>query len=158
MMQYEQMETNFEIDDNIINISCVSNTKKNKKLENTKVTSMLKTNVNETNLDIIKRFIKYCHDIYSNLNNINYNDTTINYYSINSFNVSSRSNNDKNNKIRETIIGAIINDQIPTNYYKYSLLWKRLKYEIDKYILDYKLKNMYWLGKHKFGNGYNRYK
>ena len=28
----------------------------------------------------------------------------------------------------------------------------------DKYILDYKLKNMYWLSKHSFGRGYNRYK
>lgn len=25
----------------------------------------------------------------------------------------------------------------------------------DRYILDWKLKNMYWLGKHTMGNGYN---
>jgi hypothetical protein len=28
----------------------------------------------------------------------------------------------------------------------------------DKYILDYKLKNMYWLSNHTMGRGYNRYK
>lgn len=28
----------------------------------------------------------------------------------------------------------------------------------DKYILDYKLKNMYWLGKHTVSCGYNKYK
>ena len=28
----------------------------------------------------------------------------------------------------------------------------------DKYILNWKLRNMYWLGNHTFGNGYNRYK
>lgn len=27
----------------------------------------------------------------------------------------------------------------------------------DKYILNWKLKNMYWLGKHTIGQGYNRY-
>lgn len=27
----------------------------------------------------------------------------------------------------------------------------------DKYILNWKLRNMYWLGKHTIGQGYNRY-
>ncbi len=27
----------------------------------------------------------------------------------------------------------------------------------DKYILNWKLRNMYWLGKNSFGHGYNRY-
>jgi len=28
---------------------------------------------------------------------------------------------------------------------------------LDKYILNYKLRNMYWKGQHTFGRGYNRY-
>jgi hypothetical protein len=28
----------------------------------------------------------------------------------------------------------------------------------DKYILNWKLRNMYWKGQHSFGCGYNRYK
>jgi hypothetical protein len=27
----------------------------------------------------------------------------------------------------------------------------------DKYILNWKLRNIYWLGKNSFGNGYNVY-
>lgn len=130
------METKPEID-NVINSSSGSKTKKIKKQEKRKVKKL------KEYVDIIKCFIKYCHNVYSNLNDINYNNTIINYYSINSFHLSSRTENDKNNKRRETIIGAIINNQIPTNYSKYSLLWKKLKYEIDKYILDLcKLNNL----------------
>jgi hypothetical protein len=29
---------------------------------------------------------------------------------------------------------------------------------LDKYILNWKLRNMYWKGKHSFGRGYNKYK
>ena len=116
-----------ELINNVSNSSPVSNTKKVKK----QPILIVKDDV-----DIIKRFIKHCHNVYSNLDNIYYNDTKINYYSINSFHLSSRSDNDKNNKIRETIIGAIINNRIPPNYYKYSLIWKKIKYEIDKYILE----------------------
>ena len=87
-------------------------------------------------LKIMLRFHKYCHNIYSKLTVVFYNKTLINYYSINSFNISSRTDNDKNNKIRESIIGSIINNQIPKDYYKYSLRWKKMKDEIDKYILD----------------------
>lgn len=124
------MEIKPELTNDVIT-SSVPKTKKIKKQEKNKVKIIL-----EDDVYIITRFIKYCHKVHSNLNNINYNNTIINYYSINSFNLSLKSDNDKNNKIRETIIGAIINNHIPTNYYKYSLLWKKLKYEIDKYILD----------------------
>lgn len=124
------METKPEIN-NVINSSSISKTTNVKKQPKKKVKLII-----EDDADIIKRFIKHCHNVYSNLNNINYNNTIINYYSINSFYLSSRSDNDKNNKIRESIIGAIINNQIPTNYYKYSLIWKKMKYEVDKYISD----------------------
>lgn len=88
------------------------------------------------NIAIIKRFIIYCCNVYSKFDNVIYNKTTINYYSINSFDLSSRTNNDKNNKIRESIIGAIINNKIPYNYYKYSFRWTKMKDEIDKYISE----------------------
>jgi hypothetical protein len=146
------METNPEMNVRINSLS-VSNTKKKKQKKN-KVKLILEDNIN-----IIERFIKYCHTIYSNLDNINYNNTIINYYSIHSFYLSTKTNNDKNNKIRETIIGAIINSQIPTNYYKYSLLWKKLKYEIDNYILNLcilnKLTNQTQKCVHKAGRTHN---
>ena len=113
------------------------------------------------NIHIITRFMKHCHTIYSNLNSmsITYNKTTINYNSVNSFNISSRSKNDANNKIRENIIGAIINNRIPREYYTYSLLWKNLKDEIDKYISQlcsiYKLKNETKKCLHKAGRKNN---
>lgn len=97
----------------------------------------------EEMVKIIKRFINYCNNIYSNLNNVNYNKSTLNYYSINSFHLSPRSDNDKNNKIRENVIGAIINNKIPNNYYKYSIIWKKLKDNIDNFITDLcKLNNL----------------
>lgn len=123
--------------------------KKNKKIEL----------IMEDDINVIKRFINHCHNIYSSLKSINYNNTEINYYSIESFDLSSRKDNDKNNKIRESIIGAIINDQIPIEYYKYSLIWKKMKTEIDKYISDLCiLKNIVKLtqkGVHKAGRKNN---
>ncbi len=49
------------------------------------------------------------------------------YKDINAFIVSSKKDNDENNKIRENIIGAIINNKIPNEYYKYSRRWANLK-------------------------------
>lgn len=85
---------------------------------------------------IIQKFIKHCNKIYKNLNTISYNKSIINYYDINSFNISSKSNNDSNNKKREIIIGAIINNKIPNNYYKYSFRWYKLKEEVNNYIYN----------------------
>lgn len=117
-----------------IKSSSLSNTKKINKRKKVKL-------ILDEHINTIERFINYCHNVYSNLNNINYNNETINYYSINSFYLSSKKNNNKNNKMRETIIGVIINNKLSTNYYKYSSLWKKLKYKIDKYILDLCLLN-----------------
>lgn len=107
----------------------------------------------------IRMFIKYCHNVYSKLKNVNYNKIIINYYSINSFNISSRMTNHENNNIRESIIGAIINNKIPTDYYKYSSRWKQLKDEINKYIdnlcgLNNTIKQTQ-ICKHKSGRKYN---
>jgi hypothetical protein len=136
----------------VVNIlSSISNTQKNKKQPAELIL--------EKHVFILKRFINLCHNIYSKLNNINYNNTTINYYCINSFDLSSRSDNDKNNKIRESIIGSIINNQIPTDYYTYSLRWKKMKDEIDKYISDLckinKLTNQTQNCSHKAGRKHN---
>ena len=46
-----------------------------------------------------------------------YNKELFNVKSINAFNISSRCNNDKNNKTREHIIGALINNKVPENYF-----------------------------------------
>jgi len=46
-----------------------------------------------------------------------YNKETITYTSLDAFNLSSRQLNDKNNKTRENIIGSIINNKVPNNYY-----------------------------------------
>jgi hypothetical protein len=46
-----------------------------------------------------------------------YNKEILSVKSINAFNISSRSNNDKNNKTREHIIGALINNKVPENYF-----------------------------------------
>ena len=56
------------------------------------------------------------HKVF-NLKSFIYNNKNINDKSINAFNLSIRQLNDKNNKIRENIIGAIINNKVPENYY-----------------------------------------
>jgi hypothetical protein len=75
------------------------------------------------------------HDLMTrfNLRSIIYNKEKIMYTSIHSFNVSIKGLNDKNNKTRENIIGAIINDKIPNEYYIIAT-WKRLKKNIFSYI------------------------
>ena len=62
-----------------------------------------------------------------------YNKELLRHTSIHAFNPSIKSLNDKNNKTRENIIGAIINDKIPNEYYLITT-WKRLKKNIFNYI------------------------
>lgn len=64
-----------------------------------------------------------------------YNKLEIFNKSINVFNSKKRSKNDENNKDRENIIAAIINDVIPTCYYRYDK-WAELKANIDTYVLE----------------------
>jgi hypothetical protein len=85
-------------------------------------------------IKIIQKFIKKCLCIYNKLNPIYYNKTDINYKDIFTFNICIKSKNDSNNKKRENIIGAIINNKIPSNYYKYSIRWIKLRKEINNYI------------------------
>ena len=58
------------------------------------------------------------------------------YKDINAFIVSDKKYNDENNKTRENIIGAIINNKIPIEYYKYSRRWDNLKKSVESYIYD----------------------
>lgn len=96
--------------------------------------------LNKNSIIILQNFIKKCNNIYKILPKILYNNQPINYYNINIFDIkndiNTKKNNHKNNKIRENIIGAIINKQIPNNYYKYSLRWKHLNDEINNYIVS----------------------
>jgi hypothetical protein len=97
------------------------------------------TNINGINtcccfiLTIQKYVTKYINLLYS-LTHINYNSQILNYNSIHSFDVSNKKHNDINNKLRERIIGAIINDKIPHIYYKYSNRWTQLKNNVFHYI------------------------
>lgn len=63
-----------------------------------------------------------------------YQKKPITYGDISAFTVSTKSLNDKNNTLRERIIGAIINKQIPENFYTTSDKWTALKQEINNYI------------------------
>ena len=45
----------------------------------------------------------------------------------------SKSNNDANNKLRESIIGAIINNEVPYSYYAINK-WSNMKTAIHNYI------------------------
>ena len=84
-------------------------------------------------------FKKYLNKL-NNLPCINYQIKNqifkIIYSDINAFVISDKKYNDKNNKTRENIIGAIINNKIPIEYYKYSRRWNNLKKNIESYIYD----------------------
>jgi hypothetical protein len=82
-----------------------------------------------------KAFRKYLERL-NNLPNIYYNKRWIVYRDINAFVASSKKDNDKNNKIRESIIGAIINNKIPEKYYKYSRRWVTLKRATELYVYE----------------------
>lgn len=78
--------------------------------------------VNLKTLFNLKAFIPYT-----------YNKVVLNVKSINTFNVSSRSCNDKNNKIRELVIGALLNNKVPENYFVLAK-WRTMKYNLISYI------------------------
>ena len=59
-----------------------------------------------------------------------YNNSIIHFNSIRSFNLSTKSNNDSNNKERENVIGAILNNKIPQSYYNLSKDWRNMKKEL----------------------------
>jgi len=84
-----------------------------------------------------------------------YNKENISSESINAFNLSTRDNNDKNNKTRENIIGAIINKKVPDIYYQ-DTKWNDLKQAINNYLSEITNKpyvNIECI--HKAGRGHN---
>lgn len=83
---------------------------------------------------IIHRNIKTYSDKFKTLNGVMYNNVNMNYKSINSFSPSIKNKNDTNNKMRESVIGAIVNNSIPENYFKISQRWKQMRISINKYI------------------------
>lgn len=87
-------------------------------------------------VSIIQRSIRKFMDTIKILNSITYNKVSMNYKSINSFSQSSKNNNDTNNKMRENIVGAIINNSIPENYFTLSRRWKQIRNSITIYLHD----------------------
>lgn len=63
-----------------------------------------------------------------------YNKLNLSFFSILSFNVSPKKFNDKNNKIRESIIGSIVNQKVPKSYFLINSLWITLKNNILNYL------------------------
>ena len=81
----------------------------------------------------IKYLLKCCHALPS----INLHGVVVNYNDIHTaFNVSKKKENDKNNKLRESIICSIINDEIPPSYFAVSFAWSRLKLSIMNYFKE----------------------
>jgi hypothetical protein len=80
-------------------------------------------------LIIQRRVIIFMRRLKS-LSPISFNNKIISYSNINSFLLSERKSNDKNNKIREMIISAIINSVIPNEYYLYSSRWSSLRKKV----------------------------
>jgi hypothetical protein len=72
------------------------------------------------------------HKVF-NLKKFTYNKKTINHTDINSFRISTKHLNDTNNKIRENIISAIINNKVPYDYFILNK-WFILKKNISNYI------------------------
>jgi hypothetical protein len=89
----------------------------------------------------IQRNVKAWLSRIHKLPTIKYNGTLLSYKSINAFRISQKNVNDKNNKLRENIIGSIINNKIPEPYFKNSLQWNKMKTSINNYLKNDLLKN-----------------
>tara|TARA_B110000967_G_C18875503_1_gene558027 strand:+ start:173 stop:1264 length:1092 start_codon:yes stop_codon:yes gene_type:complete len=85
-------------------------------------------------IKIIQKYIRLWYTKINKLEPITYNNDEITYRCINVFMDKNRSKNDSNNKKRENIVVCIINNNIPNEYYRYSLRWYNLKKGIDSYI------------------------
>lgn len=85
-------------------------------------------------ISTVRKFLKGMYVKFHAFQIVRYEKTIINYGHIHLFQQQSkRSKNDKSNKIRELIIGAILNDKIPKVYYE-SPLWKKLRMELICYV------------------------
>ena len=106
---------------------------------------------------------QYCDDCVTKMFEcFEYNDIIIDYWDIYKFeNLKNKEcgkeKNDINNKIRENVIGSIINSKVPTKYFRYSRRWKKLKESILKYVEEISgIKNPYKMECiHKGGRKFN---
>ena len=84
-----------------------------------------------------------------------YNKQQITIESISAFDLSAKGLNDKNNKTRENIIGAIINDKVPIEYYDIPR-WLQLKNSVLHYLIDLDFQHFDRIEcKHKGGRKFN---
>ena len=65
---------------------------------------------------------------------ISYENGIINIKSILAFDISTRHDNDKNNKTRENVVGACINNKIPVGYFDLMPNWYNLRQSIFNFI------------------------
>jgi len=63
-----------------------------------------------------------------------YNSVLLHYQTIRAFDLAHRAKNDANNRLRETIIGAIINKQVPSTYYLLGSRWQAMKAAVYTYL------------------------
>jgi hypothetical protein len=93
---------------------------------------------------IQRALLQYSRKLH-NLPSFKYKNVEIEYKSIrvfgNSFHneddfVLSRYSNDANNKMREAIIGAIVNEDIPDEYFRCSPFWEKMRTSIFTYIYE----------------------
>lgn len=84
-----------------------------------------------------------------------YNKEQITPESISAFDLAAKGLNDKNNKTRENIIGAIINEKVPAEYYELPR-WLEIKDSVLKYIIELDSKPFNRIEcKHKGGRKFN---
>lgn len=83
---------------------------------------------------IIQKSVRNYSNKFKLLDNFTYNKVPINYKSIDAFDLSVKNMNDTNNKMRENIIGAIVNNSTPENYFTISNRWKRMRDSIRIYL------------------------
>lgn len=95
--------------------------------------SMNKISVIDASNIIRKRMVQFMKRLFG-LPVIPYNNLNIQYNNIQSFILSERRSNDKNNKIREVTISAVVNNIVPNEYYLYSPRWNTLRNKINEYI------------------------
>ena len=84
-------------------------------------------------ISTIQKFLKGVYTKFHSFPTVRYERVNLQYNHIHLFQKQTRNKNDKSNKFRELVIGAILNDKIPKEYYK-SCLWKRMYNELQKYV------------------------
>lgn len=87
-----------------------------------------------THNDILNKIHQH-QNILNSLPTIKYNKDCLEFNSIKTFyRCSKRNDNDSDNKIRENILGAIINQKVPEQYYSYSPSWRSIRDGVSNFI------------------------